>query len=123
MFILPWGSAWNGHTEISRQQAANLVAALRQHGMKLQAAALDMGLETKDLGKQLRGHKPLSLWRLSFLPTPVYVTWLGLEVARFGGSLLTAEDRAFVLSAAQLGITKMLTIVPSFSQQQERKEA
>jgi hypothetical protein len=105
-------AAWAGHTEQSREMAKSLTAALKHHDLKHETAAQYMGLGFEDLCKQLAGTKPLNLWRIAYLPRVVYTTYLRLEARRFGADLLTAEDRALILSAASIGWKRMAKIVP-----------
>lgn len=110
-------AAWAGHTDISREMAQNFANALDAHQVKVETCAGWMGLDREDLSKQLAGQKPLNLWRIGFVmheAPHVYLTFLELETKRFGATLITAEDRAFVLSAARLGQKKMARMLPGF---------
>jgi hypothetical protein len=120
--VIPIFAAWCGHTDASRDMAKSLTAALKQHDVKHETAADAMGLGFEDFSKQVNGLKPLNLWRISYLPRPVYLTYLQLEARRFGAELITAEDRAFVVGFATAGRARMAQMFPSMFEQ-ERKEA
>ena len=116
-------AAWCGHTEVSREICANLETARKSHGMKHDELAEILRLDSKDLGKQLAGQKPLNLLRMGYLAVAapkVYLTWLSLEVKRMGGTVLTAEDRALLIGAATAGPKRMAAMVPELSEERRR---
>lgn len=122
--MIPFCAAWMGHTEMSREIAQSLMKALDAHQVKVETCARWMGVDREDLSKQLAGTKPLNLWRIGFVmheAPHVYQTFLALEAKRFGATLVTAEDRAFVLSAARLGAKKMARCLPGFFHNEERE--
>jgi hypothetical protein len=112
--IFPPLAAWAGHTDVSREMAKSLTAALSQHGVKHETAADAMGLGIEDFSKQVNGLKPLNLWRLSYLPCEVYLTYLQLEARRFAAELVTSEDRAFVVGFARAGHRRMAAMFPQW---------
>lgn len=106
-------AAWAGHTPASRQDADDIICALGDCGIAQKAAAIDMGIAPEKFSRQLAGLEPLNAWRLGYLPVEFHIALLRRRAARVGAVVLTAEERAFILSAAQIGIKRMSKVAPS----------
>jgi hypothetical protein len=110
-------AAWCGHTPESQRLAGHVDAALTAIGYppsRRKAASIDMGLD-KDgtkLSRQLAGREPLNLWRLSLLPGfPVALAKVVLAEA--GATVLSAQEREFVVSLGRLGRRRMAKVLPA----------
>ena len=108
--------AWAGHTDASRELAQDITAAIDAH-MKREAAASMMGIHPADLSRQLSGRDPLNLWRLTALPSEVWLAFLAARTRRLGGEVLTADQLTLLKGAATLGPRMVRAILP------ERKRA
>lgn len=109
-------AAWAGHTDASRSMAQDIDRALDMAGIKHTDAAERMGLTLPQLSRQLSGVEPLNLYRLCQLPTEFKLAWLRCHAGRIGASVVTAEEREFILGCARLGLKRMAKCVPEFFQ-------
>ena len=102
---------WAGHTDASREVALDISAAIDAH-MKRDAAASLMGLHPADLSRQLSGRDPLNLWRLTSLPSGVWLDFMAARTKRLGGEVLTADQIALLKGAAALGPRMLQAVLP-----------
>jgi hypothetical protein len=119
--IFGFFAAWQGHTDQSRAFAQDVIAALADCGIAHKAAALDMGIHPADFSRQLAGVDPLNAYRLLALPGAFQVALLKRQAQRFGASLITAQEREFIVGVAQLGKRRMAKMLPQRAA--ERKQA
>lgn len=119
--ILPLvAAAWVGHTSASRAAADDVALALDAIGMKQDTAADLMGVAPEDLSKQLAGVKPLNFWRMQALPPAFQLHYARLAMGRIGAVVLSAEERSFLLGAAQLGVKRAIRMVPDLFHERRR---
>ena len=121
--LLPFNAAaWCGHTQESREWAEDIQSAFdaMQPRLKIESAALTMGLDREDLSKQLSGVKPLNLWRLTALPLEFHVLLFKARAARIGGAFLTADDIALIKGFVGMGSRAAKMMLP---EEQERRRA
>ncbi len=119
-------TAWFGHTDASREMAADFSDALGEHGVKRSTAAETMGLTNEQqLSRQVAGNEPMQLYRLAALPAAVRLAFYRRQVARLGGLVLDESQAEIVRGAARLGTKRMAKIAPEavFGAVPERRRA
>lgn len=119
--MLCMGSAWNSHTDASREMAQDIARAFELAGYSRKTAALEMGLTEPQLSRQLAGTDQMSLWRLAALSPAFMVAWIGLRASRLGAALLTGEQVALLKGAAQIGPKRMAVLVGESIEEERRR--
>lgn len=110
--MIPFVSAWVGHTDASREYAEDFPLALADIGLSQKAAAIVMGLTDQQLSRQLRGTEPLSAYRVCLLPAAFHLAFFKRRCARLGADVLTPEQVQYLRGAASLGVRKMAKMLP-----------
>lgn len=95
-------AAWVGHTDVSRELAQDVIAAIDAAFDKRERAAVEMGLHPADLSRQLAGRDPLNFWRLASLGWPFWIAFCAARMARVGGLVLTSEQLTLIKGFAAL---------------------
>lgn len=119
--VLPFVSAWAGHTPDSHGAAASLARAIRACYPKQANAADGLGIGAADLSRQLAGRDGLNLWRLAS-SRDLYAQFLRFEAERLGALFVSDAERRFILACVQVGKKTMARALPQLSHP-ERKNA
>jgi hypothetical protein len=106
--------AWCGHNADSAAYAEDFDLALRDCGLTRKTASVQMGLDAggNELSKMLAGTKPLNVYRVVKLGPVFTLAMLKRQGARVGATILTQQEREFVLSVARLGRRRVAKVLP-----------